>query len=139
MSKILLKAFHLFSINPILFFKYLWERRKRLSLRWFLKPKSQIIRRKIGDIFFEIDLNLISWNFYSKQMLFDCYEIATAEFMKTTLKIGDIFIDVGANIGYFTALAANLVGKNGKVYSFEPIPIVFESLKRLKKLNGGGI
>lgn len=136
MSKIF-KGFHLFLINPILFFKYLWERRKRLLPEWFLKPKSKIINKKIGDILFEIDLDIIGWNFYSKQILFDCYEIATAEVIKTTLKKGDIFIDVGANIGYFSALAVNLVGKNGKVYSFEPIPLNFESLKRFKELNGG--
>lgn len=36
------------------------------------------------------------------------------------LKPAENFIDVGANIGYFSFLASNKVGKNGKVFSFEP-------------------
>jgi len=36
------------------------------------------------------------------------------------LKPGMVFFDLGANIGLFTLLAARLVGKSGKVFSFEP-------------------
>ena len=38
------------------------------------------------------------------------------------LKPGAVFVDVGANIGYFTILAASLVGERGQVYAFEPDP-----------------
>jgi FkbM family methyltransferase len=38
------------------------------------------------------------------------------------LKAGDVFVDVGANIGYFTIIAASLVGEQGQVYAFEPDP-----------------
>jgi FkbM family methyltransferase len=37
-----------------------------------------------------------------------------------TLKGGDVFLDLGANLGYFSLLAATLVGKSGKVIAFEP-------------------
>jgi FkbM family methyltransferase len=37
-----------------------------------------------------------------------------------TLKPGDVFVDVGANIGYFTLLASQLVGDDGLVMAFEP-------------------
>jgi FkbM family methyltransferase len=37
-------------------------------------------------------------------------------------------VDVGANIGYYTVLLADKVGKNGKVYAFEPDKINFEIL-----------
>ena len=36
------------------------------------------------------------------------------------LKPGMTFIDVGANIGYFTVLASRLVGPEGRVIGFEP-------------------
>lgn len=36
------------------------------------------------------------------------------------LEPGAVFIDVGANIGYYTLLAASLVGKTGQVLAFEP-------------------
>src|SRR5664279_1756690 len=35
---------------------------------------------------------------------------------------GDVFVDVGANIGYFTLLASHAVGRTGKVFAFEPGP-----------------
>lgn len=44
------------------------------------------------------------------------------------LNRGDIFLDIGANIGYFSLLASGLVGKSGKVIAFEP------SLRALEKL-----
>ena len=36
------------------------------------------------------------------------------------LKAGDVFLDLGANIGYFSLLAASIVQESGKVISFEP-------------------
>ena len=38
-------------------------------------------------------------------------------------------IEIGANQGYFTRLFQKLVGKNGAVHAFEPIPSTFELLK----------
>lgn len=44
------------------------------------------------------------------------------ELFKKTIKENMLVIDVGANIGYFTLIAAKLVGKEGIVYAFEPVP-----------------
>jgi len=44
-------------------------------------------------------------------------------------------VDVGANIGYYTVLLADKVGKNGKVYAFEPDIINFEILEKNIKAN----
>ena len=35
---------------------------------------------------------------------------------------GDVFVDVGANVGFFSLLAARLVGPAGAVYAIEPVP-----------------
>lgn len=48
--------------------------------------------------------------------------------LKTLLKTDDTYINIGANFGYFTILAASLVGSHGKVISFEANPYVYESL-----------
>ena len=53
-----------------------------------------------------------------------------AGFLRDTLRPGDMFMDVGANIGYYTLLAASLVGPAGRVLAFEPEPGAFESLTR---------
>ncbi|KIG16381.1 methyltransferase, FkbM family domain protein [Enhygromyxa salina] len=49
---------------------------------------------------------------------------------------GDVVIDVGANIGYYTLLAARTVGDAGHVFAFEPDPEAFAILERNVKLNG---
>jgi FkbM family methyltransferase len=46
------------------------------------------------------------------------------------LKPGMTFVDVGANIGYYTLLATKQVGHTGKVYAFEPEPLNFELLRK---------
>ncbi len=48
------------------------------------------------------------------------YEAETSNFIGSILQPGDTFIDIGAHVGYFSMLAAALVGPNGSVYSFEP-------------------
>ncbi len=45
------------------------------------------------------------------------------------------FIDVGANIGQHTLFASRLVGGNGHVISFEPIPRLYEQIKRSVEKN----
>lgn len=46
------------------------------------------------------------------------------------VKRGDTVIDVGANVGYFTMLFSDLVGKNGEVHAFEPVPATFQQLSQ---------
>jgi FkbM family methyltransferase len=52
------------------------------------------------------------------------------------LREGDRVIDIGANIGAFTVLAASKVGPKGQVYAFEPDPQVCDRLKQNLRLNG---
>jgi FkbM family methyltransferase len=55
-------------------------------------------------------------------MAYGLYELDTARIIKRLLRPGDHFVDGGANIGYFTTLAAQLVGPGGRVDAFEPQP-----------------
>jgi FkbM family methyltransferase len=48
------------------------------------------------------------------------YESFTAELFKRSLRPGMTVVDGGAHIGFYTLLAAELVGTNGRVFSFEP-------------------
>jgi FkbM family methyltransferase len=50
------------------------------------------------------------------------YEPHVTQGLRRYLKPGVCFLDIGANIGYFTLLAAALVGKRGRVLAFEPRP-----------------
>ena len=63
------------------------------------------------------------------------YEENVTKVFKRIVKKGMVVIDIGANIGYYTLLAAKLVGKEGKVLAFEPEPSNFNLLTRNVKLN----
>lgn len=51
-------------------------------------------------------------------------------------KAGDVVIDAGANVGFFSLRHAPRVGPNGRVYAFEPNPLVFKLLERNVLRNG---
>ncbi len=57
-------------------------------------------------------------------------EIRLAKFIINNLAQGDCFIDVGAHYGYFTLLAAKLVGNTGQIHSFEAASTTFAMLKQ---------
>ena len=44
------------------------------------------------------------------------------------VKPGDWVLDVGANVGHYSRKFSELVGRNGRVFSFEPVPQTFEIL-----------
>ena len=54
------------------------------------------------------------------------------------LEPGGVFVDVGANLGYFSILAAACVGEQGRVYAFEPDPDNFALLQANSETNGFG-
>lgn len=64
------------------------------------------------------------------------FEWQERRFLNTFLEPGDIFVDVGANIGLYTVIAAHLVGPAGHVFAFEPSPKTFERLRTNVELNG---
>ncbi len=57
------------------------------------------------------------------------YEPAITEIIKLIVKPGDVCLDIGGNVGWFTTLLQTLVGKDGAVHSFEPVPPTFEILE----------
>jgi FkbM family methyltransferase len=59
----------------------------------------------------------------------------TAAFSRL-LSPGDVCIDVGGHIGYYTLLASRLVGRDGHVYTFEPSPANYRSLSSNLARNG---
>ncbi len=47
-------------------------------------------------------------------------EATERAFFRERLKAGDVFFDIGANLGLFTLTAAQRVGPSGRVFAFEP-------------------
>ena len=57
------------------------------------------------------------------QLVFKGYsELPEENFLKNTVRGGDWVIDVGANIGSFSLLAAQQLGSFGRVFAYEPNP-----------------
>jgi len=72
-----------------------------------------------------------------QQLLFQSsYEKYTTILFKELVAEGMNVIDIGANIGYYTLLAAKLVGERGKVFAFEPEPRNYALLLRNVEVNG---
>ncbi|MEN9447850.1 MAG: hypothetical protein RJA25_1140 [Bacteroidota bacterium] len=72
---------------------------------------------KLGDFLYKNVFpvyNLIYPYFKRRQ---DKQEIAL---MQQHIRKGDVVLDIGANIGFYTKILSKLVGENGKVYAFEP-------------------
>lgn len=53
-----------------------------------------------------------------------------------SLQPGDVFIDVGAHVGYYSLLASTRVGPAGRVVAVEPNPATLERLRRNIRLSG---
>jgi FkbM family methyltransferase len=113
--------------------------------KWRLNdPLLQAIRKNNFGIYdtkvklkdgFEMHLDLRDWvdsHLFAK----GDYEPDVSAVIKNILRPGDHFVDVGANIGFFTILASRIVGDSGKVTSFEPSKNVFHRLSRNVALNG---
>ena len=64
------------------------------------------------------------------KMLIGTYESAEVNLMKRFLSRDQTIIDVGANVGYLTRFFARSTGPGGRVFAFEPNPLVFPLLQR---------
>ena len=63
------------------------------------------------------------------------YEELESKIMEEKIEMGNIVVDVGANIGLHTLNMARIVGNTGQVFAFEPDPSNFEILKKNVKIN----
>jgi FkbM family methyltransferase len=64
------------------------------------------------------------------------YEQPVQEAVSSMLHAGGVFFDIGANVGFFSMLAARMVGEAGAVYAFEPVPANAAKIERNASLNG---
>ena len=82
--------------------------------------------RSVPGTRLEVDLH----DRVQRQMWAGCYEPHVRKCLETLLAEGDVFVDVGAHIGYLTVAAAQKVGAKGRVYAFEPDPVLYDRLAR---------
>lgn len=61
-------------------------------------------------------------------------------YLSRLVKAGDVCIDIGANLGYYSTFLSRVVGENGKIYAVEPVPLFLEILhKNIKKMKAENV
>src|SRR5882762_8210273 len=91
---------------------------------------QQVRLRTGGEMLLDIRDSQQRHIYYSR-----LYEYSYIACLETFIKPGDLFVDVGANIGFYTIWAALRVGPEGRVFSFEPNPLATAFLERNIELN----
>lgn len=77
----------------------------------------------------------LSNSLHARIYFFGFWEPTISAYVASRLKPGDIFIDIGANIGYYSLLASRRVGHDGRVFAYEASPTVFDQLRKNLTLN----
>jgi len=112
--------------NPV---KYL----KAIVFRDFFYARHQRSKGVVAPTFFGTDMHLLlpaSTDIYLTGGKTHDSEIRLAHFLINQLQPGNTFVDVGAHYGYFSLLAAQLVGPQGLVFAFEAAPATFRILQQ---------
>jgi FkbM family methyltransferase len=77
----------------------------------------------------------LSDRFVSLACLNDLYEPTETRFIREVLRPDDVFVDAGANVGWYTMLASTIIGEGGHIHAFEPRHPVVDYLQRTVALN----
>ena len=83
----------------------------------------------------ELRMNLNLDDYFENNILWGFYEPHVRESIKSNIKREGVFIDIGANIGFFTNYSASLVGSKGYIYSYKPNPECVERIRKNLELN----
>jgi len=105
---------------------------------WKLRSRLRLTHGIVQFDGFQMYLDESSYmdlSLYRQYLEDGLYEKETSRYVMNALKEGDVFVDIGANSGYYTLLASSIVGEDGFVYSFEPHPETFKRLSRNVKMN----
>jgi len=108
------------------------------GLKYFLKvAKSlgiadRVYKKRLHNSFYM----LLNPTEHIQQQLFwyGYYEKELGDLLKKMLRSNDVFIDIGANIGYFSLLSAS-ISPSVKVISFEPVKDLFEKMNENFSIN----
>ena len=92
---------------------------------------NPIGHRRIGPIVIGLDAR----DPFQRDMLLGVYEVEAEEMLRATLRPGDTYVDVGAQLGYTAAIAADCVGPTGRLVLVEPDPVALARLE--SHLDGG--
>ncbi|MFD4767010.1 FkbM family methyltransferase [Streptomyces niveus] len=98
------------------------------------RPRRRVVESRFGAQFSVDTQDLIQRYIY----MFGVWEPHMTRWLQARLLPSDTFIDVGANIGYYSVLASGLVGEQGRVVAVEASPDFHQRLLEQVRLNRRG-
>jgi FkbM family methyltransferase len=117
------RALRMIRAHPDLLVAKLSARRRSRS-----EPPSGEVDGFVGSVRFRFNMDLDP---RVVEMYQRTHSLEVVHALGHLLMPGDTFVDVGANIGYLSAVAADRVGPSGRVIAFEPVPAYASRLRRL--------
>ena len=100
-----------------------------------LDTKSDLSTREISVAGFRLNYRDEDASIATTIKLNGSYEPETVELFDQILQPNDLFVDIGANIGFYSLYSAPKILPHGKVYAFEPSPDTFQVLQGNIELN----
>jgi FkbM family methyltransferase len=83
-----------------------------------------VVRTGAGEFSWVVDESI------SQAFLLGTYEPYMQDALRRFLKLGDVFYDIGAHVGFHSFVGALLVGPAGRVFAFEPNPLNQECIRK---------
>lgn len=107
------------------------------TVRVYMRIQGHISRVREGKTFFGAMVQCDLRDFIQRRIyFFRIYEPNLTHYIAGNVRPGDLFVDLGANIGYFSLLASQLVGPTGQVISIEASPETCQILTANLNRNG---
>lgn len=105
------------------------------ALRWYANrfPEGSVVKVRQGCA------SGLLWKRYHRYVngyWIGHYELSMQQALARELKPADTFFDVGANAGFFTLIAARIIGPHGQCVAFDPSPENCASIREQMQLNG---
>lgn len=106
--------------------------RKKLC-SWLVPPPEGSI---VCSTLFDVDIVVDSSDWIGRSIYYyGEYEAGTLSVLKDFLHTGDVFLDVGAYVGFHACIATQFVGETGFVYAVEPNPEIYKILLTNIRIN----
>lgn len=90
-------------------------------------PQAGVRQANVYGVPMQLDLS----DYIQRSIYMGTMGAAEVSVVKKLLKPGHVFVDVGANVGFFTALGRSCVGPRGRVIAFEPSAYAFARLSSM--------
>lgn len=112
---------------------------------WFgVRPSAHALPRTCFAGVIRVRVRGREYQFFVRRLTDDAYfcvpgrEKDVHDQILGLLRPGDVYVDVGSNVGYYAVLASGIVGAAGRVIAIEPAPDTAKVLEQNVQLNGAG-